>query len=875
MTMLHGAEATRSPFPRLERFGDDPALVSGGGTVTHAELAGRVRERADQLGVCRGLVLLECRNDVETVVTYLAALQARHPVLLTGPDCPADELVETYRPEVVARGGVLEEREGGPGPDLHPDLAVLLSTSGSTGSPKLVRLSHDNLRSNAESIATYLRLRADDRAATTLPLQYCYGLSVLNSHLLVGGSLLLTEASVVDECFWQDFAAAGATSFAGVPHTFELLDSSGFADRDLPSLRTITQAGGRMPPATVRRYASLGAERGFDLVVMYGQTEATARMAYLPAHLAADRPECIGVPIPGGTFRIDGRVDSRTGGPTDGGGEVGELVYSGPNVMLGYARSREDLALGRTVHELHTGDLARRHGDGLFEVVGRAGRFAKLFGLRVDLDRVESLVEQAGAAAYVVEHADRLHAFVTQHRSTSAVASVVRRLGLPLHAVEVHVLAALPRTTSGKPDRAALVRQAGVVERDRAGDSHEVSAERIRDLYAHLLGRPDATLHDSFVTLRGDSLSYVEASVRLGRLLPHLPRDWAQRSSRDLATTARPSGPSGVHRPGWWSQVETPVFLRAVAIVLIVGSHANLLSVMGGAHVLLAVVGFNLARFQLSAVAREDRRRSLLTAARNVALPAALWIGGVTLLTGMYDAPTALMLNNVLGSPTWDVRWQFWFLEVVVWALAGAALLLPLAAVDRLERARPFGFAAGVLVVTLAARYALVGLEAGPTERYAVPVVLWCVGLGWMAARARTDRQRLLTTAAAVVACWGFFGDPGREALVAAGVALLLWVPRLPVPHLLLPAVSTLGASSLFVYLTHWQVYPLLEVDHPLLATLASFAVGILVWRGYAVLADRARRAGRRARLSSPHARLHGRRLDRGRARVAPQARRG
>jgi hypothetical protein len=394
----------------------------------------------------------------------------------------------------------------------------------------------------------------------------------------------------------------------------------------------------------------------------------------------------------------------------------------------------------------------------------------------------------------------------------------------------------------------------------------------VRDLYARLLGRPDATEEDSFVSLRGDSLSYVEVSIRLGQLLPDLPRDWAQRSAGELAATSAPprqprrrvdgeasQGPS--QGPGtWWSrsQVETPVFLRALAIVLIVGSHANLLGVMGGAHVLLAVVGFNLAQFQLSAVARRDRLRSLLGAARNVALPAALWIGAVTLLTGTYDASTALLLNNLLGSSTWDVRWQFWFLEVVVWTLVGTAVLLRPKVVDRLERTRPFGFASSVLIATLLVRYALVGLEAGPTERYAVPAVLWCVGLGWMAARARTDRQRLGTTAAAVVACWGFFGDPTREALVAGGVALLLWVPRLAVPRVLLPAISTLGASSLFVYLTHWQVYPHLEMDHPLLATMASFAVGIVVWRGYAVLADHVRRLARRARLSSPHARPMG-----------------
>lgn len=828
---------TRSPFGDLARFGDAPALVEGGTALGYADLAQRVRERSALLGRRRRLVLLECRNDVQTVVTYLAALEGQHPVLLLGPACAQDELVDTYRPGIVARGPVLEEwaEPTYPHVDLHPDLAVLLSTSGSTGSPKLVRLSRDNVRSNTESIATYLRLTAHDRAATTLPLHYCYGLSVLNSHLLVGASLLLTGGSVVEQQFWEDFNRAGATSFAGVPHTFDLLDASGFAQRDLPSLRTVTQAGGRLDPATVRRYATLGHRRGFDLVVMYGQSEATARMAFLPPHLALERPDSIGIPIPGGSLRIEGEED------------VGELVYSGANVMLGYAHGPEDLALGRTVHELRTGDLARQDPDGLFVLVGRSNRFAKVFGLRIDLDRVESLGREAGAAFRAVELDGRLHAFVTRGRDTAPVTAVVRGLGLPEHVLDVHVLEALPLTPAGKPDHATLVRHAatahGNLDGDLDGDldggrdvPRRVSAAEIRDLYSHLLCRPDATEDDSFVTLRGDSLSYVETSVRLGQMIPDLPVDWAQRSACALAETARPT-PS---HSRWWAQVETSVTLRALAIVLIVASHANLLTLMGGAHVLLAVVGFNLARFQLSGVPRRERGRGLLRAARNVAVPAALWISGVAVLTGMYDASTALMLNNLLGSDSWDVRWQFWFLEAVVWSLVGAAVLLPLAAVDRLERARPFEFAAAVFAGAIGLRFAVVGLDAGPTERYALPGVLWCVALGWMAARSLNDRERTLTSVAAVVACWGFFGDPVREALVAGGVCLLVWVPRLTVPRAALPVLRVLAASSLFVYLTHWQVYPHLELDHPWLAMLASFAVGVLVWRGYDALTGRA-----------------------------------
>ena len=315
----------------------------------------------------------------------------------------------------------------------------------------------------------------------------------------------------------------------------------------------------------------------------------------------------------------------------------------------------------------------------------------------------------------------------------------------------------------------------------------------------------------------------------MSQLLDDLPHDWAQLSAHQLAATA----PAHRTPHDRWAAVETSVILRAVAILLIVGTHANLLSVMGGAHVLLAVVGFNLARFQLSRRPRTERRRGLLQAARHVAVPSAIWIAATGLATGMYDTSTALMLNGVLGSDTWDVRWQFWFLEAVVWTMLAASLAVSVPALDRLERTHRFGVATTVLLVALVTRYALVGVEAGPSERYALPMVLWCVALGWMAARAETVRQRTIVSVAAMIACWGYFDDPFREGLVAAGVCALVWIPHLRVPAVLVPGLSVLAASSLFVYLTHWQVYPHLEVDHPLWATVASFAVGIGVWRAY------------------------------------------
>jgi len=247
--------------------------------------------------------------------------------------------------------------------------------------------------------------------------------------------------------------------------------------------------------------------------------------------------------------------------------------------------------------------------------------------------------------------------------------------------------------------------------------------------------------------------------------------------------------------------------------------------------VLLAVAGFNFARFQAADVPRVERLRSALVAVAQVAVPSVVFIGVVGALTGFYDPMTAVFLNGLVGSDEWTRQWQFWFLEAVVWVSVGATALLAVPVFDRLERRAPFTFAAGLLAVALAARLVWTGIEAGPTERYTVGVVAWCYALGWLAARARGVRQRLFVVAAGAVSVLGFFGDLQRELVVLGGIAFLAWAPRVRVPRAVASVLGVLAASSLLVYLTHWQVYPHLEVDHPLLATLASFAVGIGSWR--------------------------------------------
>ena len=841
-----------SPGLELVAPGAAPALVTADGTVSRDELLERVTERRHLLGPTRRLVALEGSNRVEAVVDHLAALAGGHPVLLVPPGLRSTpsgaRLLAEYDPDVVLAadgadgpdnsGGSdwsLDERRTGTRHDLHPDLALLLGTSGSSGTPRQVRLSQQNLRSNASAIAEYLQLGPDDRAATSLPLHYCYGLSVLHSHLLAGASVWLTEESVIDETFWSGAAEAGVTSFAGVPHTFDLLEQSGRSETLPAGLRQITQAGGAMPPEKVRAWARRGAEHGVDFVVMYGATEATARMAYLPPHLTERRPETIGIPIPGGDLRL----------------EDGELVYSGPNVMLGYADGPDDLALGRTVHELRTGDLAIQHDDGLFQITGRRTRIAKLLGLRVDLDHVERLLLTHRVSARVLEQDGRLAVLVRHGRDRRRAQQLLAgELCLPAHAIVVVRIADFPLTGSGKTDYPALAAHvAAVCPVDVVTDAvpETASQDDVRAMYAAVLGRPDARPDHSFIDLGGDSLSFVEVSLRLERMLGQLPHRWQERSIGELTGRQR--------RPRrHLVALEVPIALRALAIVLVVGSHTEWFNLQGGAHLLLALVGLNLARFQLAPGERRTRVRRLGASLRDLMVPSVLWIGGVALLTGMYTWPTALMLNGVLGPPQWTDQWQFWFLEAAAWHLVALAVVLSVPRLHLAEQRRPWRFGLVWLALAMLARLAVVGVEAGPVERYSVLGVAWLVPLGYLATRASGTRHRLLLSALIPLCTMGFFGETARELVVVVGLLLVVWVPRILLPRLLARGLGTLASASLFIYLTHWVVYPPLDADHDVLAALASFAVGIGAWRlygrGRTALARRpgpARHAGRRS----------------------------
>ncbi|ENA1854208.1 AMP-binding protein [Aeromonas salmonicida] len=394
------------------------------GWLSYGELAQRVTQVAATYPSERSLVYLPFFTRTSHLLHYLAALRLGHAVMLADPVLPSSQHDASCQQFAVTcrvneEGKLIRLRDTSP--LLHPELAVLLPTSGSTGSAKWVRLSGRNLAANAASIADYLALTAAERAITSLPLFYSYGLSVLNSHLLVGASLVQSEGSVLDRGFWQQVEQHGVSSFAGVPFTYQML-------------------------------ARLLGRRFF---VMYGQTEATARMAWLAAHEVVTHPDAIGRAIPGGHFSLRELEGGKPG--------EGELVYRGDNVMLGYASTISDLAQGAQLQELATGDLARSDEAGRYYICGRLSRFLKLFGKRISLAEVESQLHRWGWSGACGGRDDCLLVVVEPRGELTADGlqrELAQWLQAPPRAVRVIQVAQLPRTANHKIDYAALTRLA-------------------------------------------------------------------------------------------------------------------------------------------------------------------------------------------------------------------------------------------------------------------------------------------------------------------------------------------------------------------------------------------------------------------------------
>ena len=854
----------------LEGHGDRNALIGDGATLTYAALAAAAdawaatARAACPSTVARPLVALEMCRSLPAITAYLGCLRAGWPVILLAeaearPDHP---ILATYAPNLIVTGPEARVAAGDTtSAAFCDDLAVLLSTSGTTGASKLVKLSGANLQANAAAIVEYLGIGSDDRTITTLPLHYSYGMSVLHTHLTTGATLLVTEAPLTDPAFWAMARAGDITSLALVPTQFDLLDKVGFADTPLPKLRTITQAGGRLDPSVAQRYARRAQAEGWQLFLMYGQTEAAPRMAYLPPPLALSHSDRIGQPIPGGRLWIEGEDGQEITTP----GRPGELVYQGPNVMIGYALTRADLATPRTTDILHTGDIAQRREEGLFQIVGRLSRFVKLNGLRIGLDEVEATLRREGHRLRISGD-DRGIVLFTEVEPGPLAAETAARYGLLRGAVRAQHLPKPPLLPSGKVDYAALRRMADQILSEAPAP---VPSGNLIATLRTILRLSEIDPAHSFRDLGGDSLAYLEVELYLMRTQGAVPDGWDRVPIRDLAREAVPDHPAPSRFQ--WQSIGTDAVIRVIAIFWVIMLHTTEIGNGGGVFALTTLVGYSLARHQLPTLIDGRVARTLDSMLRPL-LVAYFIILALFALRVEVTWPWIALVANIPAAigpaPEAQLLTPYWFVAAYTQAILLICLPFTLRPIRRAVAANPF--LAGYLV-TIAMSLVMAVAQVPNPDALMIRLpfgLLQLAGIGWCVALADTRFRKLAVLALAFGAFalnWRDTGLSVQEAILLP-ICLLVLFPRIRLPRPVARAVLELGGLSLFIYLLH---VPAIYIDYHFiqttpglfLATAFVSTVGAFVARKLVRGLDRRVAAmlqhGQQARAEAPSA-LHG-----------------
>ncbi|MBV7282481.1 AMP-binding protein [Corynebacterium sp. TAE3-ERU30] len=837
----------------------DIALRTSSGELTYRELEEATQRRAEEFlqryepGT---LLHLSFRPTREAVVSYLAALAAKMPILLTADtagtnadadDGPYAEILRTYCPaaSIDPATGQLLPRQEQLGEPLHPDIAVLLSTSGSTGAKKLVKLSLENLRANAHAIVQGLGLQSEDCAITLLPLHYSFGLSVLNSHLFCGASIAVEECSVAG----PDFAAAlqryGVSNVGVVPHMLQVLRTADGGE-SLTQLRLVYQAGGKLDTSDVQWWHSFLAEHDTDFRVMYGQTEATARMSIMPPELMADYPEAAGAPLVGHSMRIS---------------ESGELIFSGPSVMLGYAECPEDLRTGRTIEELHTGDLGELvqvdspTTEEILRITGRSSDFVKLAGLRISCEQVRGWLAEAGLAACVTGDDTALRVAVDEQTSqeepdaAEIEKELCARTGLTPAFIRVVVVPTFPLIDNGKLDRrrcAELADAAAGADQDTetqpaagAGARSAAGVESVIEAIAQALGTvPSAVRRDlSFVDNGGSSMSFVPVAMAFARAGVELPTGWhhiplaelldnaeSQHSSATAAGTQR--GAEG-QAPSSLIWLDSSLVLRAICAITIVLGHATTFTfLMGGAHSLLVIAGAALGSFGLTMLSSTTRLRATARSLLAVVLPTVLLVLVGMATTGRYGLSNLLFIHWLF--PSEGASGSLWFIETYVLGLILIMGLLAIPAVYRRYRHEPFVTACVLTGLFLIVRFAVGAWDIVQT-RFEPPGAIWFIAAGIMISQARSRRQKLIAAAILVAGSVTLFEYVTQWVYVMVVSAILLSEVRLPVPRAIVRPVGLIASASLYIYLIQFDILaqPLSEF----LTVPLCFLAGIVLWK--------------------------------------------
>lgn len=416
-------------------------------------------------GCSRALCIIFCKKDLATVAAYIGCLRANIVPLLIDADAKhhwKTRLVEKYDPQYLFGGldladlfpdyekktdfhdSVLLASQAGSKTTLHPNLAVLLPTSGSTGDPKCVRFSKKNIEACTRSICEYLSLEEHSVSISLLPVHYSYGLSVLHNCIYKRARYVITELSVIDRDFWRLVETEKVTDISGVPFTYEAMSRLKPGNDQLKTLRRMTQAGGFLREDITQKMRKICEANGVRYYTMYGQTEASPRIAYLDPEHAEEKSGTVGVPISCGEATI-----AETGAPSG----RGELLYRGPNVALGYALCAADLQRGDEFNgSLMTGDIVEIDPDGFITILGRKKRMIKMSGITFSLDQIEQELALQGFNCAAIGVDEEL-TLVTERAEVKLLrALVIKEFGLRGRQVAAIQVPTLPKNGSGKID---------------------------------------------------------------------------------------------------------------------------------------------------------------------------------------------------------------------------------------------------------------------------------------------------------------------------------------------------------------------------------------------------------------------------------------
>ena len=442
------------------------AIDSNGNMLRYADIT-TLSQQLTQHIAKRALCFLLVENNIGGIAWIMSMLDSRLlvPLILNikTEDGLYQQLLDTYQPTYICapthlsvEGQTIDTlydytltKVSDTLSPLHVDLSHLLPTSGSTGSPKLVRHKYENIEAAGLNISTFFELKQTDRPLMVLPLYYTMGLSIVFSHLRVGATILITGLSMTDPNFWKFLKEQHATSFTGVPYSFQVLNLMRFFRMDLPDMELLTQGGGKMPTDLNRKFAQFCQDNGKRWIATYGQSECTARMAYLPAKWAVEKIGSIGIAVPNGELSL---IDTE-GNPITTPQTEGEMCYCGKNVTMGYARKLTDLTLGdENTGYIRTGDLAYFDEDGCYYIVGRMGRFLKLFGMRVGLDECEQIVQtECGIECACVGTDEKMLVYITNANLQSQVKDIlVQKTHIVATSFEIRIIASIPKNEAGK-----------------------------------------------------------------------------------------------------------------------------------------------------------------------------------------------------------------------------------------------------------------------------------------------------------------------------------------------------------------------------------------------------------------------------------------